>query len=279
MSISAPDTIPGTTNSPGAPDLTPGRTSDVTSALASDLTSDPTSDLVGHSAAAASASPASPRCRVASATVQTPDGSFSIVAAEDAVLASGWTVDVASLVALIHPSLRPRVEDVRIIGDVRTIGGTGVAVHTVGTGGTTNTGDPSNADHPHGTSTAGDAPRADDAVAVLTAAAAAVTAYYDGDLEAPGRVPVRQHSGEFRMHAWDVLREVEPGGPITYAEYAARSGRPAAVRAAAGACALNAAALFVPCHRVLRTNGSLGGFRYGLAIKERLLSRETAPAR
>ncbi len=50
-------------------------------------------------------------------------------------------------------------------------------------------------------------------------------------------------------------------------EYAAKSGRPAAVRAAAAACARNAAALFVPCHRVLRTDGTLGGFRWGLEVK------------
>jgi len=110
---------------------------------------------------------------------------------------------------------------------------------------------------------------------VLAEAGDAVRAYYDGDLGAPGRVPVRQASGPFRMHAWDVLREVKAGERVTYSEYAARSGRPAAVRAAAGACAMNAAALFVPCHRILRTDGALGGFRYGLPIKESLLARET----
>ncbi|MFP5311092.1 MAG: methylated-DNA--[protein]-cysteine S-methyltransferase, partial [Actinomycetes bacterium] len=53
-------------------------------------------------------------------------------------------------------------------------------------------------------------------------------------------------------------------------------GNPRAVRAAASACAFNAAALFVPCHRVIRTDGSLGGFRWGLRIKESLLAREAA---
>jgi methylated-DNA-[protein]-cysteine S-methyltransferase len=109
---------------------------------------------------------------------------------------------------------------------------------------------------------------------VLAEAADAVRAFYDGDHGAPGRVPVRQVSGPFRTHAWDVLREVKAGERITYSEYAVRSGRPAAVRAAAGACAMNAAALFVPCHRILRTDGTLGGFRYGLPIKESLLARE-----
>lgn len=110
--------------------------------------------------------------------------------------------------------------------------------------------------------------------AVLDAASAAVRAYYDGDLDAPAEVPVRQRSGEFREHAWEVLREVEPGAPISYTEFAARSGRPTAVRAVASACAVNAAALFVPCHRVLRSDGTLGGFRYGLPVKTALLVRE-----
>ena len=52
---------------------------------------------------------------------------------------------------------------------------------------------------------------------------------------------------------------------------------PAAVRAAAGACARNAAALFVPCHRVLRTGGGLGGFRWGVEVKRWLLDHESAP--
>jgi len=109
---------------------------------------------------------------------------------------------------------------------------------------------------------------------VLAEAADTVRAYYDGDHGAPGRVPVRQASGPFRTHAWDVLREVKAGERLTYSEYAVRAGRPAAVRAAAGACAMNAAALFVPCHRILRLDGTLGGFRYGLPIKEALLTRE-----
>ena len=109
----------------------------------------------------------------------------------------------------------------------------------------------------------------------VTRAVDAVTGYYDGDLTAPDTIPVLQHSGGFRMRAWDALRQVAPGERITYTEYAQRAGHPAAVRAAAAACAMNAAALFVPCHRVLRSDGGLGGFRYGLAVKQRLLERET----
>ena len=103
----------------------------------------------------------------------------------------------------------------------------------------------------------------------------AVQRYYAGDVDAPDEVPVRQMSADFRAHAWKVLRQVVAGERVTYGELALRAGRPAAVRAAAGACASNAAALFVPCHRVVRRDGSLGGFRYGGAIKRSLLERES----
>jgi methylated-DNA-[protein]-cysteine S-methyltransferase len=71
---------------------------------------------------------------------------------------------------------------------------------------------------------------------------------------------------------------VPAGEPDTYAAFAARCGRPAAVRAAAGACARNAAALFVPCHRVLATGGGLGGFRWGTPVKRWLLDHEAEHA-
>jgi methylated-DNA-[protein]-cysteine S-methyltransferase len=103
----------------------------------------------------------------------------------------------------------------------------------------------------------------------------AITRYHAGKLSAIDDVPVRQRSGEFLEHAWAVLRAIPAGAPVTYSEYAAKSGRPAAIRAAASACARNAAALFVPCHRVLRLDGSLGGFRWGLAAKRWLIAHET----
>lgn len=190
-------------------------------------------------------------------TLSTPDGPFSIVVASvpetpgspagKAVLAAGWTTDVEALRALIHPSLRPRSAPVRHEGGVGAEQDSGTDVVLDGSG-----------------------------PDVLAEAADAVRSYYDGDLGAPSRVPVVQASGPFRTHAWDVLREVKAGERLTYSEYAVRAGRPAAVRAAAGACAMNAAALFVPCHRILRTDGTLGGFRYGLPIKESLLAREAS---
>ncbi|MGL4257841.1 MAG: methylated-DNA--[protein]-cysteine S-methyltransferase [Microbacterium sp.] len=107
-----------------------------------------------------------------------------------------------------------------------------------------------------------------------TDAAAAVRAYYGGDLSAIDGVAVSQHGTAMQRAGWDALRRIEPGHPLTYAEFAVLLGSPSAVRAAASICARNAPALFVPCHRVLRTGGALGGFAWGLDVKRALLDRE-----
>src|SRR5664279_3846989 len=104
------------------------------------------------------------------------------------------------------------------------------------------------------------------------------TAYHEGDLAAIDDVAVEQVSGTFMIQAWKVLRTVPASGPISYTGFAEACGNPTAVRAAASACARNAAALFVPCHRVLRNDGSLGGFRYGLPAKAWLLDHEAGAA-
>lgn len=104
--------------------------------------------------------------------------------------------------------------------------------------------------------------------------AGAVDAYYDGELEHAMQVPVRQFGTELFAEGWRQLRLVPAGTVRTYREFAAAMGRPDAVRAAASVCARNAPALFVPCHRVLRTDGSLGGFAWGLGVKRSLLERE-----
>jgi methylated-DNA-[protein]-cysteine S-methyltransferase len=106
----------------------------------------------------------------------------------------------------------------------------------------------------------------------------AVEAHVAGDVGAIDGVRVQQRSGPFLQDAWEVLRTVPAGRPDTYAAFAARCGRPAAVRAAANACARNAAALFVPCHRVLGSDGGLGGFRWGTPVKRWLLDHEAAHA-
>lgn len=108
----------------------------------------------------------------------------------------------------------------------------------------------------------------------VAAPAAAVLAYYRGDLAAVEAVPVRQHGSDWRRRGWQVLRGIKPGAPLSYSGFATELGNPAAVRAAASICATNAPALFVPCHRVLRSDGSLGGFAWGVAVKRSLLARE-----
>lgn len=107
-----------------------------------------------------------------------------------------------------------------------------------------------------------------------TDASAAVAAYYRGDLDAINAVEVTQSGTDMQLAGWAALRRIAPGEPLTYSEFAAALGHPSAVRAAASICARNAPALFVPCHRVLRTGGGLGGFAWGTEVKRRLLERE-----
>ena len=87
-------------------------------------------------------------------------------------------------------------------------------------------------------------------------------------------VQVEQAGGQFLYHAWETLRRVPGGVPVTYKELAALADRPTAIRGAAQACARNTVGLFVPCHRIVRTDGGLGGYRWGLDTKRWLLAHE-----
>jgi methylated-DNA-[protein]-cysteine S-methyltransferase len=111
---------------------------------------------------------------------------------------------------------------------------------------------------------------------VMAQAVAAVRDYYEFRGDAIMRVPVDQPAGPFVGLARRVMREIPAGRTWAYTELAARAGNPRAARAAASACALNNNALFVPCHRVVRNDGTLGGFYYGLELKQALLDRERA---
>jgi len=110
-----------------------------------------------------------------------------------------------------------------------------------------------------------------------TDAADAVRAYYDGEFTAVDAVPVAQTGTPAQLAGWRALRSIPAGAPLSYAGFATLLGTPTAVRAAAAICARNAPALFVPCHRVLRSDGALGGFAWGLEVKRRLLDRECTP--
>ena len=111
-----------------------------------------------------------------------------------------------------------------------------------------------------------------------TDAAAAVDRYYAGDVAAIDDVEVAPQGTALQLAGWAALRRIDPGAPLTYAEFATVLGNPRAVRAAASICARNASALFVPCHRVLRTGGGLGGFAWGTQVKRALLDREAGEA-
>lgn len=108
----------------------------------------------------------------------------------------------------------------------------------------------------------------------VSAPVAAVAAYYAGDLSAIDQVPVRQLGTAWQRAGWAQLRRIAPGAPLSYAGFAEALGKPSAVRSAASICARNPAALFVPCHRVLRGDGSLGGFAWRTPVKASLLARE-----
>ena len=103
-----------------------------------------------------------------------------------------------------------------------------------------------------------------------------VAAYFDGDLRALDEIPVYQPGTPSRQRLWAALRAVPPGTTVSYTQLAARAGNPRAPRAAGAACAYNLIAPVVPCHRALRTDGSLGGYYYGLDRKTWLLRHEGA---
>ena len=97
--------------------------------------------------------------------------------------------------------------------------------------------------------------------------------YNDGDIAALDEAPVLQHGPDFRMRAWQAMRTIPAGEVLTYGDLASRAGTPGAARAAGTACALNTVMLFVPCHRIVASTG-LGGYAYGLELKEALLQHE-----
>lgn len=100
-----------------------------------------------------------------------------------------------------------------------------------------------------------------------------------GYVEAPSLgldLPLDVQGTAFQQRVWLALRDIPAGSTATYAEIAARIGDPKAVRAVAGACAANRIAVAIPCHRVVRTDGSLSGYRWGVERKRALLDREGA---
>lgn len=159
-------------------------------------------------------------------TVPTPDGPFSVIADDQAVLASGWTDDPEFFLVRFHLG-----KDTVFVSDQPATGPSRLAL-------------------------------------------AAVMAYYDADPSLLSQVPLAQSVGPFHERARAAMHAIAYGQRISYTDLAARAGNPRASRAAAAACASNHTALFMPCHRVVRSDGSLGGFLYGLLVKQSLLDRE-----
>lgn len=101
-----------------------------------------------------------------------------------------------------------------------------------------------------------------------------------GLVEAPARglaLPLDVRGTAFQQRVWRALREIPAGETATYSSIAERIGAPRSVRAVAGACAANALAVAIPCHRVVRHDGGLSGYRWGVERKRALLVREQAP--
>lgn len=87
-------------------------------------------------------------------------------------------------------------------------------------------------------------------------------------------LPLDVRGTAFQQRVWQALRRIPPGQTASYADIAARIGSPKAVRAVAQACASNTLAVAIPCHRVVRSDGALSGYRWGVARKRALLERE-----
>lgn len=107
----------------------------------------------------------------------------------------------------------------------------------------------------------------------------ALVARVVGFVEAPGLgldLPLDVRGTAFQRRVWQALRDIPPGQTVSYAVVAQRIGVPQSVRAVAGACAANAIAVAIPCHRVVRNDGSLSGYRWGVERKRMLIHREAA---
>ena len=90
-------------------------------------------------------------------------------------------------------------------------------------------------------------------------------------------IPLDLRGTAFQIQVWEFLQQIEAGDTLSYSELASAIGKPRAVRAAASACAANRIAVLVPCHRILRADGGLGGYRWGASRKRRLLEAESHP--
>ena len=101
-----------------------------------------------------------------------------------------------------------------------------------------------------------------------------LAAYFAGDVDALDAFAVAPQGTAFKQRVWKALREVPAGKTVSYGELAARVGAPGAARAVGTANATNPICLIIPCHRVIRTGGALGGYGFGLERKRWLIAHE-----
>jgi AraC family transcriptional regulator of adaptative response/methylated-DNA-[protein]-cysteine methyltransferase len=106
----------------------------------------------------------------------------------------------------------------------------------------------------------------------------AVIAHVEGEAGVALALPLDVRATAFQWQVWRALQRIPAGATRSYQELATELGRPTAARAVARACASNRVAVLIPCHRVIRGDGELGGYRWGLARKAALLARERAPS-
>jgi AraC family transcriptional regulator of adaptative response/methylated-DNA-[protein]-cysteine methyltransferase len=102
-----------------------------------------------------------------------------------------------------------------------------------------------------------------------------------GFVEAPGlglHLPLDIRGTAFQQRVWQALREIPPGQTVSYTHIARKIGSPKSVRAVASACAANNIAVAIPCHRVVRTDGKISGYAWGIERKRTLIEREDAAA-
>jgi len=108
----------------------------------------------------------------------------------------------------------------------------------------------------------------------LSAALAEVLAWLENPT-ALCTLPLDSGGSAFEQQVWQALQQIAPGQTASYSEIAKRIGNPRAVRAVAAACGRNRLALLIPCHRVVRCDGALAGYRWGIERKRMLLAQES----
>jgi methylated-DNA-[protein]-cysteine S-methyltransferase len=103
-----------------------------------------------------------------------------------------------------------------------------------------------------------------------------ISDYFNGDISSLNSIKVRQPGAPFYQSAWKEMRKIPVGKTWSYSDLAKRAGSAGAVRAVGTACSINLIAAIVPCHRIVKTGGSLGNYAYGVEVKEWLLKHEGA---